>query len=66
MTNPPTLDLDAILKCYNEHLVATILTIRHANRLVYTNYGSALLAMLVKISRDALKCILKTASTRTS
>ncbi len=58
--------MDDILKCYKEHRVATRLTIRHANRLKYTKYGSALLAMFVKKPTDALKSILKTALAGTS
>ncbi len=62
----PTPNPDLILKCCNEHRVATRLTIRHANYHRYANYGSALSAMFMKKSIKALESIFKTASDRTS
>jgi len=59
-----TLEGEAILTCYKDHQVATRLPIKDANRTRCHKYGSALLAMLIKQPRDALKSILNTSLSR--
>jgi hypothetical protein len=54
---------DDIITCYKKHRIATRLTIKPANRIRYNTFGSALLQMLIRKPRDALKSITKTAST---
>jgi hypothetical protein len=64
-TASKTLEGVAILSCYKGHQTAIRLTIKHdANRTRYNKYVSALLAMLIRKPRDALKSIFKTTSSK--
>ena len=65
-TTPPTApdkpENNPILTCLKKHCIATRLTIKHANRIRCNKYGSALLQMLVREPKDALKSSIKTAT----